>query len=151
MKMNILKSLILLVVTVLPVAAAAQNLDPTVVVNRAYEGRLLEVHKPSMTMTVPDTVRRFDLDFDYSVFENPYKGSYEFKPYELLMNPFASSGNMPSFWVKAGAGYTLHTVMELVWTPVKKGDFKMSLYADYNAYFGGFRTFKPEPEEGIIR
>ena len=65
--MNILKSLILLVVTLLPVAAAAQNLDPTVVVNRAYEGRLLEVHKPSMTMTVPDTVRRFDLDFDYSV------------------------------------------------------------------------------------
>lgn len=150
MKMNILKSLILLVVTVLPVAAAAQNLDPTVVVNRAYEGRLLEVHKPSMTMNVPDTVRRFDLDFDYSVFENPYKGSYEFKPYELLMNPFASSGNMPSFWVKAGAGYTLHPVMELVWTPVKKGDFKMSLYADYNAYFGGFRTFKPEPEEGVL-
>ena len=34
-------------------SAHAQELDPTVVVNRAYEGRLLEVHKPSMTMTVP--------------------------------------------------------------------------------------------------
>ena len=56
----------------------AQNLDPTVEVNRAYEGKLMEVHKPVLKMEVPDSVMRFDLDFDYSVFESPYKGSYEF-------------------------------------------------------------------------
>ena len=151
MKINILKSIILPAMASMSVSAAAQNLDPTVVVNRAYEGKLLEVHKPAMTMAVPDTVRQFDLDFDYSVFENPYKGSYEFKPYELLMNPFAASENMPSFWLKAGAGYTLHPVVEFVWTPVKKGNFKMSVYGDYNAYFGGFRTFKTEQNDGVVR
>ena len=44
--------------------AHAQNLDPTVVVDRAYEGKLMEVHKPALEMAVPDSVMRFDLDFD---------------------------------------------------------------------------------------
>ena len=56
--------------------ASAQNLDPVVEVNRAYEGKLMEVHKPVLDMAVPDSIMRFDLDFDYSVFESPYKGSY---------------------------------------------------------------------------
>ena len=47
------------------VESAAQNLDPTVVVDRAYEGKLMEVHKPYIDMAVPDSVVRFDLDFDY--------------------------------------------------------------------------------------
>ena len=46
------------------VAASAQNLDPTVEVNRSYEGKLMEVHKPMLEMAVPDSVLRFDLDFD---------------------------------------------------------------------------------------
>ena len=51
-------------------SAAAQNLDPTVVVDREYEGKLMEVHKPALQMAVPDSVTRFDLDCDYSVFES---------------------------------------------------------------------------------
>ena len=67
--------------------AAAQNLDPTVEVSRAYEGNLVEVHKPTLEMSVPDSVQRFRLDFDYSVFDSPYKGSYEFNPYMTSMRP----------------------------------------------------------------
>lgn len=121
----------------------AQNLDPTVVVNRAYEGKLLEVHKPAMEMAVPDSIQRFDLDFDYSVFENPYKGSYEFTPYQLLLKPLSSDVDMPDLWLNVGAGYTLYPELGLVWTPVKKGPFKMSVYADYNAYFGSYRKITP--------
>ena len=68
------------------VSAGAQNLNPTVSVTKAYEGSLMEVHKPAQEMFVPDSLKRFDLDFDYSVFENPYKGSYDFSPYLLEMN-----------------------------------------------------------------
>ena len=71
---------ILSVLMVLPVMDA-QTLDPTVEVSRSYEGKLMEVHKPALVMSVPDSVFRFDLNFDYSVFESPYKGSYEFNPY----------------------------------------------------------------------
>ena len=56
-------------------SAYAQELDPTVVVNRAYEGKLVEVSKPSFDMMVPDSVTRFDLDFDYTVFEKRPSGA----------------------------------------------------------------------------
>ena len=39
----------------------AQDLDPTVVVNRAYEGKLMEVHKPALDMAVPDSIQQFNL------------------------------------------------------------------------------------------
>lgn len=133
------------------VSAAAQNLDPTVVVNRAYEGKLLEVHKPVMEMAVPDTVRQFDLEFDYSVFENPYMGSYDFRPYQLLMKPSAAVRDFNTFWLRAGAGYTLYPELGLVWTPAFDGRFKMNVYADYNAYVGGYRGFRPDsPGDGVV-
>lgn len=147
MKINILKFTVAAFAAVFPLASAAQNLDPTVVVNRAYEGKLLEVHKPDIEMAVPDSVQVFDLDFDYSVFENPYKGSYEFKPYQLLLKPVSSDVERSRFWLNAGAGYSLYPEMNLVWTPVQEGAFKMNVYADYGAYFGKYRTITPQLAE----
>ena len=61
-----------LVAVTVSAVSLAQNLDPTVEVSRAYEGNLVEVHKPSLEVSVPDTVQQFRLDFDYSVFDSPY-------------------------------------------------------------------------------
>ena len=150
MKVNILKTIAASVFAAASLSAVAQNLDPTVVVNRAYEGKLLEVHKPELEMAVPDSVQRFDLDFDYSVFENPYKGSYEFKPYQLLLKPMSSDVERSSLWLNAGVGYNLYPELNLVWTPVQKGPFKMSVYGDYNAYFGQYRSFRPNKSSGDL-
>lgn len=144
MKVNILKFTLAAGLAAVSLTSVAQNLDPTVVVNRAYEGKLLEVHKPAIEMAVPDSVQRFDLDFDYSVFENPYKGSYEFKPYQLLLKPVSSGVEKSKFWLNAGAGYTLYPVVNMVWTPVQEGPFKMSVYGDYDGYFGSYRSFRPD-------
>jgi hypothetical protein len=84
--------------------ASAQNLDPTVVVSRDYEGKLMEVHKPRIEMAVPDSVLRFDLDFDYSVSDSPYKGAYDFTPYVLDMRPAASVRETNNLYLNAGAG-----------------------------------------------
>ena len=63
------KILIILSGTLMASSLSAQSLDPTVEVSRAYEGKLIEVHKPAIEMAVPDTVQSFDLKFDYSVFD----------------------------------------------------------------------------------
>lgn len=146
--MNLMKYTLAAGAALLSCLASAQNLDPTVEVNRAYEGKLLEVHKPDLTMTVPDSIRTFDLDFDYSVFENPYQGSYDFKPYQLLMKPFSTERDFNTFWLKAGAGYTLSPELGMVWTPGFKGKFKMNVYGDYDAYIGGYRGFHPDVMDG---
>lgn len=122
-------------------SATGQNLDPTVVVDRAYEGKLMEVHKPLLEMAVPDTVMRFDLDFDYSVFENPYKGSYEFNPYLLSMKPSAASDVTGKFHLRAGAGYQLRPELDMVWSPKIKGEgspLQVDVYARHRSYVGNY-------------
>ena len=129
----------------------AQDLDPTVVVRREYEGKLIEVHKPQLDMQVPDSVTRFDLDFDYSVFDKPYKGAYEFNPYVLTMEPASAVQNPKHLYLKAGAGYTLHPVFDLVWATPFRNAFRMDVYGSHRSYVGSYRTFKPElPSDGPV-
>lgn len=120
-------------------ALNAQNLDPTVEVSRVYEGKLIEVRKPVLEMNVPDTLYRFDLDFDYSVFENPYRGSYEFNPYMMDMRPESDLQSPSRFYLKAGAGYTLHPVLDLMWSPDLKGGFSVDVYGMHRSYVGAYR------------
>lgn len=127
------------------VSVFAQDLDPTVVVDRAYEGKLIEVHKPSLEMAVPDSVMRFDLDFDYSVFENPYKGSYEFTPYLLSMKPSSSADREGKFYLRAGAGYSLHPELDLVWSPqFKDKGAALDVYAHNRSYIGDYHNLASE-------
>ena len=136
----VMKKMIISASLVISTSLAAQNLDPTVEVSREYEGKLIEVHKPALEMSVPDTLHRFDLDFDYSVFENPYKGSYEFSPYAMEMMP-SSSGRTPNtFYLRAGAGYTLHPTLDVLWSPLKRKAFSMDIYATHRSYVGGYRA-----------
>lgn len=123
----------------MPAGAAGQNLDPTVEVSRNYEAKLMEIHKPSMVMEIPDTVQQFDLDFDYSVFESPYKGTYEFNPYLLNMKPLSGNETPKKFFLRAGAGYTLHPELDFIWSPAMKGKFKISVYGSHRSYFGKYR------------
>lgn len=126
---------------------SAQDLDPTVEVSRSYEGKLMEVHKPVLKMAVPDSVTRFDLDFDYSVFESPYKGSYEFSPYAMDMRPSASVEKRNNLYLKAGAGYTFHPVLDLVWSPNTGKRLSMDVYARHRSYIGRYYGFGQSPAD----
>jgi hypothetical protein len=119
---------------------AAQDLDPTVEVSRRYEGKLIDVHKPDMEMAVPDSVYMFDLYFDYSVFDNPYKGSYDFNPYTMDMKPESHPVYSPVFYLNAGAGYTLHPLLDVLYSPVQKGAFNVDIYGSHRSYIGDYRN-----------
>ncbi len=131
----------------LPLAASGQNLDPTVRVNKIYEGRLMEVEKPQLEMAVPDSVLRFDLDFDYSVTETPYQGTYEFNPYSLEMKPSPVVRDRNSFYLKAGAGYQLHPVFDMKWSPKLKVPFMFNAYASHGSFLGNY--WKISENQGV--
>ena len=145
--MKFMKKIIISVSALFAFVAAmtGQNLDPTVEVSRVYEGKLMEVHKPALEMTVPDTLHKFDLGFDYWVFDNPYKGSYEFKPYVMEMRPSSVQKHKNTFFLQAGAGYTLHPMLDLLWSPVKKGAFSMDVFATHRSYIGEYRALEQMP------
>ena len=82
--------------------AYAQNLNPTVEVTNAYAREASGIEKPSQLRDVPDSVLRFNLDFDYAVNETPYRGAYEFKPYLVQLRPQAVLRRRErSFWKPA--------------------------------------------------
>ena len=118
--------------------AGAQNLDPTVVVNRAYEGKLVKMNKASLEMAVPDSVSTFALDFDYLVFDKPYKGADGFVPSVLTMKPAPTIYVPSKFYLKAGAGYTLHPTLDFVWSPFDNRTFMMDVYAKNRSYVGNY-------------
>lgn len=132
--------------------ATAQDLDPTVVINKAYTGKLIEVHKPSFEMSVPDSLTSFELDFDYSVFDQPYKVAGSFTPYILTMKPSPKLVESQKLYLEAGAGYTLHPTLDLVWSPLRSDILKMDVYAVHRSFVGKYYTFNPSlPEEGTLK
>lgn len=123
------------------ISASAQNFNPTVEVTSDYSAKMLEAHKPQQKMAVPDSLLKFDLDFDYSVLSNPYKGGYDFSPYLLEMKPNPSAYTGKKLYLRAGAGYTMHPVLDFVWSPVIKNKaLQMNVYASGKGYFGNYRN-----------
>jgi hypothetical protein len=119
--------------------ASAQNLNPVVEVTNMYAMEASGIEKPEQLLPLPDSVFKFNLDFDYSVKSMPYKGAYEFNPYLVQMRPSARLSGEHTFYLKAGAGYGFHPEVDVVWNPVRKDNFRLNLYATHNSYMGRFR------------
>lgn len=119
----------------------AQNLNPTVVVTNALDKDFSGASKKDIPMAVPDTLMLFDRNFDYSVFEKSFKGSYEFVPFSVKILPQPGSYGAQNFWMCAGAGYTLHPVLNLVYSPkAKDRRFNFNLFQRGNGYWGEYRN-----------
>ncbi|MBR1926541.1 MAG: hypothetical protein IJ840_02125 [Bacteroidales bacterium] len=130
------------------VSFAQNNINPTVEVTNTYQGDPSEVHKPQVGMAIPDSLLRFDMDFGYEVFEKPYQGAYNFKPYMLAMKPDKNAFRGRKLYLKTGAGYSLHPQLDFVFSPEQSGPFQMSVYAGHRSYFGKYNSLKAEMEDG---
>ena len=81
------------------VLASAQTFNPRVEVENTYEGKIIEAGKQVLPMSVPDSLYKFQYQLDYSVFDNPYRGSYHFQPYKIEMKPDAVYHEGRGVWV----------------------------------------------------
>lgn len=128
--------------------AGAQNFNPKVEVTNTYEGKVMDVHKQDIPMNVPDSLLQFEYNVVYSVFDNPYKGSYEFKPYMIEMKPDARPSDEKKLFLRAGAGYTIHPELDFVFTPSSAKPFRVSIYDTFRGYYGGYGAFKDNDLDG---
>lgn len=123
-------------------AFAQEDLNPTVTVTNTYQGEAYGIVKPAQLIQIPDSVSRFNLDFDYSVFESPYKSAYEFQPYDVQIRPQSQELTDGKLFVRAGAGYTLHPDFHAVFIPLSKPGGSISIFADHDSYFGNYWNYK---------
>ena len=117
----------------------AQNINQSVQVTNDYLARFADFQKQGPAMQVPDSLFRFDYDFDYSVFESPYRGSYEFSPYRIEVRPEARSFDGHTLYVRAGAGYTFHPQLELAWQTLLQDNYTFGVLASLDGYAGKYR------------
>lgn len=118
---------------------SAQSLDPTVRVTGTFKGGVSAEDLPRQEVVLPDSVATFDTRFDYSVFEKPYRGSYDFSPYLMDLRPRRQAVRKNQLYLRAGAGYTLHPLLDAYWNP-EVGDscFNLSVYATHRSFWGTY-------------
>ena len=122
----------------LAIGASAQNLNPQVQVTNVYESQAPDVRKQDIPVSVPDSVMHFDYVFDYSVFDSPYKGAYEFTPYAVNLVPEKTSYEARKLYLRAGMGYNPYPVLKAVWSPETAEGFDMSIRQDLSGYWGNY-------------
>lgn len=132
-------------------ASFGQSINPTVEVTNSYDVNSSEISKPQMNMNIPDSLLRFDLDFTYEVFDKPYEGSYSFRPYYMDMRPEADAWRAGKFFMKLGAGYSLHPEFELVYSPLSRGAFALNLHASHKSFFGTYNEIGPEADGSVSK
>ena len=117
---------------------SAQNINQSVQVTNDYVSRFSDFQKTGPSLQVPDSLYRFDYAFDYSVFETPYKGSYEFSPYRISVTPEARLYDGSKFFLRLGAGYTIHPQFEMAWQMLQTPDFAIGVFAEAGGYAGRY-------------
>jgi len=128
--------------SILSCGALAQDLDRTIKISNDYKVGTPDLKKISTAVSVPDSVSHFNYNFDYSVFEAPYKGAFEFHPFLSRMAPVSSIDKSSTFWLKAGAGYVLRPELKAAWDAVNNEKFSLELHQDLNGFVGNYRSVR---------
>ncbi len=130
-------------------SATAQTFNPRVEVENTYEGKIVEAGKQALPMSVPDSLYQFQYKLDYTVFDNPYQGSYKFQPYSIEMKPEAAPSAARRLYASLGAGWSLHPELDLVWSPeFKNRPLKLSVYDNFRGFWGNYGLMQYEYAEG---
>lgn len=118
--------------------AQNSNLNPTVQVTNTYESRIQNVDRQVMKVAVPDSLYKFDLNFNYTGFENPYKGNEEFNPFFTELDIAERTLKSKDLYLKVGAGYTLHPVLDAAYDFKPLGRFRAGVFAHHKSYYGDY-------------
>ncbi|HPT06453.1 MAG TPA: hypothetical protein PK500_07375 [Candidatus Egerieousia sp.] len=103
MKMRYLAIIATAIALAFPATAGAQN--ATVRVDKNYEGDLTSAGKPKMALNFADTLRNFNLNFDYHIFDKPFRDLYEFSPLPTAQIHSPMQADYP--WIIAKLGISI--------------------------------------------
>ena len=107
-----MKRILLLAASLLSFSSFAQ-IDPTVEVDRSFDATIGDLAKPDLPVVVADSLHRFDINFDYSIFNRRYAELYEFNPFEATNLDIKGTKRPPLFYSRIGAQYPLIPSAEL--------------------------------------
>ena len=123
----------------------------TVEVSRPYDVNLDGIRKPAIPTAVDDSLHRFDVRFDYSIFNRPYSDLYDFTPYESIQLATVGANRTPFVFARLGSQYAfgdkgLMPAGEVYLQSRPKNGFCSGIYGRHNSFFGDLgRGFGTDP------
>ena len=113
----------------------------TVEVSRPYDVNTDGIRKPAIPTAVDDSLHRFDVHFDYSIFNRPYGDLYDFTPYESVQLSTVGANRTPFVYARLGSQYAfgdqgLMPAGEVYLQSKPKKGFCSGLYGRHNSFFG---------------
>ena len=129
----------------------------TVEVSRPYDINTDGIRKPTLPTAVDDSLHRFDVHFDYSIFNRPYGDLYDFTPYETIQLSTVGANRTPFVYARLGSQYAfgdkgLMPAGEIYLQSKPKNGFCSGLYGRHNSFFGDLgRGFDAFPILGTSR
>ena len=112
------------------------QIDPTVEVDRSFDGAIVDVSKPDLPVVVADSLQKFDLSFDYSIFNRQYRDLYDFSPFEVANLDIKGTGRPPFFYARVGAQYPLIPSAELHFQAGTDKGAHFTLFARHDSFWG---------------
>lgn len=130
-----MKRILLLAASLLSFSSFAQ-IDPTVEVDRSFDVTIGDITKPDLPVAVADSLHRFDISFDYSIFDRRYAELYEFNPFEATSLGIKSTRRPPFFYARLGAQYPLIPSAELYLQAGTDRGAHFTLYGRHDSFWG---------------
>ena len=130
-----MKRIVLIFASLISLPLAAQ-IDPTVEVDRSFDGVVGDVAKPVLPVIVADSLQKFDINFDYSIFNRQYRDLYEFSPYEVAKLGVKGTRRPPFFYARLGAQYPLIPSAELHLQAGTDKGAHFTLYGRHDSFWG---------------
>ena len=134
-----MKKLTILIMSMLLSAPLFAQIDPTVVVDRDYEGQIdVDVRMPETEIFVADSLKKFDVSFDYSIFDRPFRDLYEFSPYQAASLGVVPLSAVPHFSARVASQYPLMPEVDLYGQLVPKNNrnFNIGMFVKYASEMG---------------
>lgn len=128
--------LFIMLVSFAQTAEAQQKIDPTVEVEKEFDGKMTNIVKGPLNTSVPDSLLSFNLNFSYSIFDKPYKDLYEFTPLPSAKLQGTVQEKYPLFMAKAGIGFPLTPIAEVYFQPQLGNSSWLSVKAFFDGYYG---------------
>lgn len=130
-----MKRILLLAALLLSFSSFAQ-IEPTVEVDRSFDVTIGDITKPDLPVVVADSLHRFDISFDYSIFDRRYAELYEFNPFEATSLGIKGTRRPPFFYARLGAQYPLIPSSELYLQAGTDKGAHFALYGRHDSFWG---------------
>lgn len=149
-----MKKLTILIMSMLLSVPVFAQIDPTVVVDRDFEGQIdVDVRMPETEIAVADSLRKFDVSFDYSIFDRPFRDLYEFSPYQAASLGVVPLSAVPHFSARVASQYPLMPEVDLYGQLVPKNNrnFNLGMFVKYASEIGKVPSMMPEVDAFDVR